>query len=80
MAYMCESGQRYARQVTDFGFATMSSYGMHNAEAPHIIAAERLNEGLVIKFADGQCAFYSQNILFWQLSLAEHLDEAAAEW
>ena len=50
------------------------------SDAPRITAAERLNEGLVIKFEDGQCAFYSDALLFSKLPECEQLEEAETEW
>ena len=47
---------------------------------PQIVAADRLNEGLVIKFDDGQCAFFSSAFLFSKLSECEELNEADIEW
>ncbi len=53
---------------------------MVSSEVPEVIAAERLNEGVVIKFSGGQCGFYSSAFLFSKLKECEQLDEAEVEW
>lgn len=58
----------------------VSCLDMVTADAPRIVAAERLNTGLVIKFEDGQCAFYSCAFLFSKLPECEQLREADIEW
>ncbi len=45
-----------------------------------IIAAERLNDGLVIKFDDGKCAFYSALLLRATFAQARELDETRTDW
>ena len=45
-----------------------------------IVAAEKLNDGVVIKFDDGQCAFYSTLLLHTLLAQAEALDETKLAW
>ena len=45
-----------------------------------IVVAEKLNDGLVLKFTDGSCAFYSAALLYTLLSLAVKLDETAVAW
>ena len=45
-----------------------------------IVTAERLSDGLVVKFQDGRCAFYSAVLLSAIFADAEELDEAAVAW
>lgn len=45
-----------------------------------IVVAERLNEGLVVKFVDGKCAFYSAALLYTLLPQAQELDETVTHW
>lgn len=40
-----------------------------------IVAADRLNDGLVILFHDGRCAFYSTSLLYELYPSAIALDE-----
>lgn len=49
-------------------------------EVPIIISAERLNKGIVIRFMDGHCGFYSATLLFAKFAECEKLDEAEIEW
>ena len=45
-----------------------------------IVAAERLIGGVLVKFADGQCGFYSEAYLFSKLIEVEQLNEQKAQW
>ena len=45
-----------------------------------IVIADRLNDGLVIKFQDGKCAFYSAILLYATFDRAEALDEKMTIW
>lgn len=47
---------------------------------PTISAAERLSDGLVIKFQNGQCGLFSAAYLFSKLSDCESLNEDHIEW
>lgn len=47
---------------------------------PIIVSAERLNNGIVIKFDNGQCGFYASSFLFSKLSECEELNENDTEW
>ena len=49
-------------------------------EVPKIVSAERLNNGIVIKFDNGQCGFYTNSFLFSKLPECEELNEAETEW
>ena len=42
---------------------------------PVIVTADRLNEGLVVLFHDGRCAFYSASLLYEVFLSAIALDE-----
>lgn len=53
---------------------------MDFSPVPRILAADRLNEGLVIRFENGQCAFYSTLFLFSKLPECEELKETDLEW
>ena len=53
---------------------------MDNIPTPPIVSADRLNEGLVILFADGQCAFYPDAFLFSKLPELPQLDETNLQW
>ena len=66
--------------MTDRELAAHSSLDMVIPDVPRIIAAERLNAGLVIKFENGRCAFYSCAFLFSKLSECKELSEADIEW
>ena len=39
-----------------------------------------MNDGIVIRFDDGKCAFYSSAILYGALSQCEELDELDFYW
>ncbi len=45
-----------------------------------IISADKLNDGLVIRFADGRCAFYSASLLERLYKEAEQLNEEDIVW
>ena len=47
---------------------------------PSISAADILNDGLVLKFDDGRCAFYSCQLLYDTLPWADEMDEADLAW
>lgn len=70
----------YATVMTDEHGPAATCLGMVNSKVPDVIAAERLNEGVVIKFANGHCGFYSSAFLFSKLGESEQLDEAEVEW
>ena len=53
---------------------------MLTSETPQIVAAERLNKGLVIKFDNGRCGFYSSALLFSKILESDELDEADIAW
>ncbi len=53
---------------------------MDSLESSHIIAVERHNTGIVIQFADGNCFFYSQEMLQKMQPEAEALDESNVAW
>lgn len=57
-----------------------SRSNMVTSEAPQIISAERLNNGIVLTFANGQCGFYPNSFLFAKLPECEELNEADVEW
>jgi hypothetical protein len=46
----------------------------------HIVAAELHTDGIVVKFEDGQCIFYSAALLAESIPRAGKLDESAVEW
>ena len=48
--------------------------------APRIIAADRLNDGLVIKFNNGQCGFYSDAYLFSMLGGSQVQNDTLVKW
>ena len=53
---------------------------MELLQSPQIIAVERLNTGIVVKFADSNCFFYSQELLQRMQPQAEPLDESNVTW
>jgi hypothetical protein len=57
---------------------------MNNEEMEHIddtiVVVERLHSGIVVKFEDETCAFYSGALLRRVLSQAVLLDESKFEW
>lgn len=50
------------------------------AAQPNLISAERVDSGLVLKFADGRCAFYSATLLYAAIKQAKALDEEKVVW
>ncbi len=50
------------------------------AAQPNLISAERVDSGLVLKFADGRCAFYSAALLYAAIKQAKILDEEKVAW
>ena len=53
---------------------------MDDPVQPRILTAETLSDGLVLKFDDGRCAFYSSQLLYSLLSWAEEMDEENLMW
>ena len=53
---------------------------MNDLPELRIAAANLLNTGLVLKFVDGRCAFYSCQLLHDSFPLADELDESDLEW
>ena len=44
---------------------------MANAIAPSIVEAQRMEEGVIVTFTNGQSAIYSSSLLYSMLSQAE---------
>lgn len=53
---------------------------MNEVDIPEIVIVDRTNDGVVIKFNDGRCAFYSCTYLYSKLSECEQLDESQLDW
>lgn len=49
---------------------------MTDTELRQIVNVDRLNNGIVLKFADGQCVFFSTAYLYARIAEGEPLDEA----
>ena len=47
---------------------------------PRIFAADLLNNGLVLKFDDGRCAFFSCQLLYDTLPWADEMDDSKLAW
>ena len=56
------------------------SLNMVISKARRIVVADRMNDGIIIKFDDGKCAFYSCELLYVNLSKCEELDETVLHW
>ena len=56
------------------------SLGMEDISTRKIVIADRTNDGIIIKFDDGRCAFYSCAFLYSKLAEGEELDEADLLW
>ncbi len=53
---------------------------MENQNGARVVSAELLNDGIVIKFQDGRCFFYSASVLLEMIPQAKELDESAVAW
>ncbi len=53
---------------------------MEHAAPISIIAVDFLSAGLVVKFDDGRCAFYSAEMLSALFAEAEEIDETEIVW
>ncbi len=53
---------------------------MNDLTNTSIFAANLLNDGLILKFDNGRCAFYSCQLLHDIFSLADELDETDLLW
>ena len=53
---------------------------MTNVSTPQIVTVDKMNGGVIIKFADGNCAFYSCALLYAMLPRCEQLNEEALAW
>lgn len=47
---------------------------------PEIVAAERLSDGVLVKFADGTCVFYPAALLYELIPHAKLQNENALLW
>jgi hypothetical protein len=45
-----------------------------------IMATERLNDGVIVRFEGGRCVFYSASLLYKIIPQAEEQDESPPEW
>ncbi len=54
--------------------------GMDRNVTPEIVAAERLSDGILIKFTDGTCVFYPASLLHALIPQAELQNEEEALW
>lgn len=70
----------YATGMTDQYGTGVPSLDMVISEVPNIVAAERLNDSIVIKFDNGQCGLYPSAFLYSKLSECEQLDESKVDW
>ena len=50
-------------------------FAMEARPAPRLVSADRFNNGLLITFDDGKCAFYSSDLLRAVFSQARELKE-----
>lgn len=48
--------------------------------ARRIVIADRMNDGVVIKFDDGKCAFYPCTLLYATFAKCEELNEKELQW
>lgn len=55
-------------------------YGVTVQAIPEIVAVDRLSGGIVVRFADGSCFFYSASLLYATAPKAELLHENAVAW
>lgn len=53
---------------------------MNAAAIPAVVATEGLAEGLIVRFEDGTCVFYSAALLYRLMPLADVQDEKAEAW
>lgn len=53
---------------------------MNEAVVPAIVATERLKDGIVVRFSDGKCVFYSTVLLYRSIKQAEMKDETEVVW
>lgn len=53
---------------------------MIHSSIPSIVAVDRLNDGLVIKFLSGECALYTCDFLFSKLAECEQFNDLHTEW
>ena len=49
-------------------------------ETRRIVNADRMNDGLIIKFNDGKCAFFSCSLLYATLQRCKELTETEVIW
>ena len=53
---------------------------MNEAVVPAIVAAERLKDGIMVRFSDGKCVFYSTALLYRSINMAELHNETEVVW
>ncbi len=50
------------------------------SNAQQIVNVDRMNDGIIIKFEDGKCAFYSSALLYATLPHSKKLEEMELDW
>lgn len=48
--------------------------------SPHIVAADRLNNAIVIEFDNGECALYPESFLYSKIKECKQLNEEDVAW
>ena len=66
--------------MTDRNSWRSTSLGMDHLVARRIVNADLMNDGVIVQFDDGRCAFYSSAFLYAKLPECEELDEADTQW
>lgn len=61
--------------MTDTDSPLSQHLPMSDSEQQRIIIVDRLNNGLVLKFADGKCVFFSNAFLYSKQAEGEPLNE-----
>ena len=69
-----------ARERTDGDSVSGRCLGMEFPTDASVLAVERLNDGIVVKFSDGTCAYYSAALLYAQVFRAVLLQETDVAW
>ena len=72
--------RKYASLLTDLWADSAPSLLMSNSDVPQIVLADRLSKGLVIKFSNGRCGFFSNELLYSAFPECVELDETDLAW
>ena len=65
--------------MTDTGAGLAQTISMKEDDAPRIVEAERIADGVIVTFEDGMCAVYSASLLYASRGLATIMSDVSCD-